>query len=366
MSDRDTEQAVAAVGEPCETEHLEIRAESKHPPMHKEGAVTFKEWFEEQVAVSAKEMEGNYAKADSKKLLSDYLWARKGLDQLKSDVPEVGEYMKRPGFMEAAEPRDLVIKFFAKAYSLTVYSLAVLQITTGEIVARARRNKVNVHFGLLKLAILSKDHVAERNSFKKVQALANGIARNNELFRSDGEGWDAATGLAVFEQLNRFADMDWQNSLEFMIDGKFAVVGEAIRQRIVDEVRGHMRRAPLESLDDEKVYEKLEGTVTRECNPEDRLVIESILSDLGLSSDGSPTAVQRVLAAIGQTLAEPDLGGFTGSQLVEEIKERAATIGNVTERQARNDWNAFKASQEALAKIRRALREIVRIKEGSK
>lgn len=326
---------------------------------------SFEDWFVGQGALCANEVAGEYAKADGKKLIKDNLWARRELDRLTAEIREVGEYAKIPDFMEDPETRDRIISFFEEAYRLAVYFPAAIQVTSFEIVQRAKKNAVNLHFGLLKLALSGGDDEAQWRALKKLEELAYGIAENSGLFRKDEEGWGDATNQAVFEQLKHFSELDGWTSLEFMIDNKFAVVGNAIKERIIDEIRAREKHANLDSLDDEQLHKALESIPSKELSAEDCAVIESLFSELESLDDGSTKGIQRTFAGIAQTLRESGLGGLTTSQLIEEIKKQIAASGGVSDRQARNNWQAFLESPEALAKTVQALREIARIKKAS-
>jgi len=97
------------------------------------------DWLDEAVRSSAEAMD--YTQATGKQLAKDFFWAVNGLDQLLREIRGVGECMQDQRLQSNTELTRLQLAFWAEAFRLLPYFMAVLTTAAPEIVKRANRNQ---------------------------------------------------------------------------------------------------------------------------------------------------------------------------------------------------------------------------------
>ena len=318
--------------------------------------MSFSQWLQETERLVAQGMD--YSKADGKELISAGMWARKELDRLCEEIQMVSSHMRNPQFGKTPEWANLSLEFFAEVFRLVPCFLAVIRTTTKEIVTRVNKNKVNRHFGMLILACKANDNDSWNKERESLLELAVGIAGNNSLYDSNSpDWWILPTDQALQEQVKRFSDLDVTAIWEHMIDSRFGVVGNAIKNRLIDHVKRLTRKPDTVRLDDPNNKFVLE-IPDPAPNPEERLLAQSRIKAFE-SPDGDVSEMERVFwAAIGSFLKAPaELLGMTDPQVRAELVKRAAAIRDVTVRQAWNDLKNFLEDKEAWERTATMLRE---------
>ena len=208
------------------------------------------DWLDAAVSRSAEAMD--YTQATAKKLVDDFFWAESNLQQLLREIRWVGECMQDQRLQSITELTRLQLAFWTEAFRLLPYFMAVLKIAGPEIVKRSNANKINKWFGILMLARLRDDMGAQAEAHRNLQRLGWGIAHNNGWSHPDDyHGWNSPVNLALTQQLNWFGKLGLRAIYEHMIGNQFAVVSNAIRQRLLDEVRSLCRQQRLQYVSDD-------------------------------------------------------------------------------------------------------------------
>jgi hypothetical protein len=205
---------------------------------------------------------------------------------------------------------------------------------------RREGNQINWWFGEFMLAVLRQDDATQSLALKHLQRLAHGIAHNKGLFPPIGPNWNDAVNKAVLEQWNRFRHLTAEEIEEHRGRNKFAVVSNAMWQRMIDEIRSHCARRTTPGSD--AFFNNLHSDYVDLQDALVDLPFEGLLDDVSGLSPGN----QGIFAAVVQTARDPDVTRYTDSQVREITIKGAAEIRQVSLQQARRDLKRVTAAPE--------------------
>ena len=285
----------------------------------------------------------DYSRATAKHLVDDFFGADSKLRQLLGEIRWVGDYMRDPRLRDDPKLTKARSGFFREAFRLLPYFVAVLETAAPEIAKRANKNQVNKSFGLLKVALLRADTGAQEQALQNLQHLGWGIAKNKVWFHPDGNaGWNSQVNLALTEQLNRFSNLGLRETFEYMVDNRFAVVANAIKQRLVDELRALYRQQPSQHVSDDF----LESVPSPEPSPEEMAQFDSLVRLLESPAGELQNYERRIYAAVEVVIQDHNLPAMTVAQARAELVRQAAAGGNVSLRQSRKDLQKLTAEKD--------------------
>ncbi len=223
------------------------------------------------------------------------------------------------------------------------YLVALLTTAAPEIVGRANKNQTNKWFGLLKVEHQRRDTGAQKQALQNLQHLGWGIAKNNGWFHPDGNaGWNGPVNLALTEQLNRFSTLGLRETYEYMVGNRFAVVANAIKQRLLDEVGKLCRQQRCQHVSDDF----LESVPSLEPSPEEMAQFAAIPKLLESSGSGFRDYEQGVYAAVEVVTEDPHFPAMTVAEIKAELRKRISASRKVGPRQVRKDLQKFTAERD--------------------
>ena len=317
----------------------DAREKTQTPP-------NLKQWFGEQVDLAAQAM--NYSEIEGKDLVSAYIDSKKNIDQLLVEIHELRKCTTDSSVNESPEFQERWLKFASYFVRQVPDILGTFRSTYREGAKRVNRNQINKNFGLFKLSIDANDTASQNKALENLYGLSIGIANKKDWFHPEGsEGWKSQTNLALTEQLRRFSALDYALTLEYMVDYKFSVVGRAIRQRLIDEIRRLELEPVKHSLDvDLEIPDP-------ELNAEERALRQSAIKDFETPEGELSEGERGIWEGMADLLRDP----VRESQTKAELVKRDAAIRKVTHQQARNDRKKFLANRASRKKAVKKLRE---------
>ena len=300
------------------------------------------DWLDDAVKRSAETMD--YSGATPKQLVDDFFWALTEVQRLMGEMRGFTGFIQRNRRdLNNSAVEKLCIVFFAEAFRHLAYLVALLTTAVPEIVERANKNQTNKWFGLLKVEHQRRDTGAQKQALQNLQHLGWGIAKNNGWFHPDGSaGWNGPVNLALTEQLNRFSNLGLRETYEYMVDNRFAVVANAIEQRLLDEVGKLCRQQRCQHVSDYF----LESVPSSEPSPEEMVQFAAVPKLLESSGSGLRGYQQGIYAAVESVIQDSRLPTMTVPQLRAELVRLDAAGRKVSLRQARKDLKKFRAEKD--------------------
>jgi len=133
--------------------------------------------------------------------------------------------------------------------------------------------------------------------------------------------------------------------VEKMIDNRFSVGANAIKQRLIDELRRLRRQPKIIYTDHHDLVLTYKMRPHGGRTPEQLAQARSFLEMLESPPNEPPAGIRGIMAALADLYKDPAaMSGMTESQVKEETVKGAARHRDVSLRQARKDWKKFAAS----------------------
>jgi hypothetical protein len=289
----------------------------------------------------------DFSAVASKTLLASLWKAFEDFDRIKREMCDESALVEKFPFLKGNPEMLRMHVRIAREGELSSISLVlgIQYAITGEIYRRAQGNKINVNFGLLKLGHDLGDLENRDKALGHLVGILLSIPRKKGWFHVEAqEGWIDVIYVALAEQLGKLVKVDPASTLEWMMDNQFAVIYEAVEDRLTDEVRRLALRPREVSLGHpHNVTLAFESVPAPSVNAREnlqRLAVIKLVKQLSgrYKKKGTPEILEEVV----KFLEEPD---ETRDGTLREIRARfvknVALKRGISQEQARKNVRNF-------------------------
>ena len=231
-----------------------------------------------------------------------------------------------------------------------------------EAYRRMSKNKVNLYFGLLKLAHSRDDRKTLDKALGNLRGILLSIPKKRGWFHYEhNDGWIGVIDKAIAEQLKKCVELDPGSTFERMLKNGFAVVYKACGDRMTDEVRKLVEQPNVQFLggvgDVTRVFRYVPAPAVKPAENLQRKATIRLIRELSRGRRGG--GMPEILDGIADFLEEPeeDRDG-TEKEIYTRFVENLAGVRGVSKEQARKDLRAFKVRVREDKGLQSAVKEL--------
>jgi hypothetical protein len=244
----------------------------------------------------------DYTQVDSRTILITYLAARERMLSLRLALEHELSLLDKE--FAASGPSEAVTQIAEGVLDIVAEHARLLRRTAAilcEVNRRTSKNGINQSFGQFKIGNLRNDFDSQKEALQRLHTLFDGIRRNKDWFHKERrEGINSLANELTTKELNRHQNLDLPNTIEHMMDNKFAYLGCAFVRDFMDEMDKVSRRpfenqlevdelkpdtSKLDLIDDgihqEKLVVRLRETAMKQDDPVDRRIVLGFADLLG-------------------------------------------------------------------------------------